>query len=629
MKNKLNQLFGYLNSRASSFIFLFSFFCLAFVFSPYWILPKSRTFGFLLLLFILIAGGFWALASAGLLKGKITKKDISQFLIFLISVLIINFLALKSSIPWRGDEQTHINRTLDLIALVHPGWIVGGFFIFSLLLILVINKPRVGIWLWIFVLLFIGFYFIYRKPINMNNIVDGGFILRRQFVNFWLISFLPALGSFFNHLYFEPFYRVIPFLSVTGIIWVFSEELRKTNFLIAWLWGITIATIPLAFYYSSILYLEMPAVFLMSVVLTRIDTLVFADRISIKNCWGWLALILIGFIKETALIFLFGFLFFRWWFHLIRRNVCFSNFLNFPKDNLISSLKDKSGYYLGEVNIAFSTSFPALLYLLLRSNVGSISRDYVPSINNLFQLPTYSVLLKSYLDQFGVFFLLFIASIIYLFLRKKKYLAVTFTGFFLILMIFFALDDWKYIGYSRFNLFLLPIVLVASTDLIAFLANKSRLVSILIFFLIVANLLLSPILLDGTKKPYWGDYNYNTSEQYYPYAEVLSYIKETRPDSRIFFADAWRQYFVEFYFSKLNWFPKYEFMRSGPNELWVPKENNRNGLNFILLSASNKGYDTVIYHVLGKYIPNINAPFESYKEKLFCNMVHCLVLFYK
>jgi hypothetical protein len=70
-------------------------------------------------------------------------------------------------------------------------------------------------------------------------------------------------------------------------------------------------SIPLVFYYSSIFYLELPAVCLMFVVCLRIDHLLHSDFNEIRNDPAWYALLLLGFIKETTLPFLIVFVIFR------------------------------------------------------------------------------------------------------------------------------------------------------------------------------------------------------------------------------------------------------------------------------------------------------------------------------
>lgn len=626
LQDYFRKIVGYSRPRVFSIVFFLTIFYIAFFFSPYWILPDSRSLRIFLFLFILGAGFFWSVFSAGKISGKITKKDAISFFVLLISIFLLNFLPLFSPIAWRGDEPSHVDRILKLLNLVSPIWVVSFFLFFTLILILVIKKPKVGFPLWILFLISAILLFIVIRPINATN-SDITFLLRYPFANYWVIAVFPAIGSFINSLYSEPLFRIMPLLSTVAITWVFTRELEKSNKLIAWLWAMAIATIPLVFYYSSILYLEMPAVLLMCVVFANLDALLFSDAERVKNCTGWIALLLIGFVKETTVFFLFAYLFFRWGFFIVRKYGWLSKFLSLPKTELGNPAHTKKRMVLGEVNIAFSVLFPALFYLLLRACFRTFSRGYSPDIHNLLQISNYKVMFTSYVDQFGAFFLLFLVSLIFLALSRKKFLVITYLGFFFFDFLFFAMDNKSYLGYSRFNLFILPIILAATTFLILSLSKKSWPIYVLLILLIGINVIKSPILMDGTKKPFWGEYRSNISEHYYPYPQVLLYILENKPDSNVLFADFWRQYDAEFYFSKFHWWPKYKSLVPSPPPVIIPNEDDWSNIDSTLLSARNEGYDSIIYHILGSKIPELAPIIEKYNHQLFCNKAHCLLLF--
>jgi hypothetical protein len=617
----------HLSSRVPSFVFLYSLFCLAFYFSPYWILPKTEIQRTTLLAITLIVGCFWAYYSAGIIKFSFKKKDYFQFILLFLTILIINYLPINSQIPWRGDEARHIQKTLTLMEKIDPIWIVGGFLLIFISIFMVLKKPKFGFWFWAASLLILMLVFFKDRPLSNTG---SYYLLRYPYINYLLISFFPSLLSLVKLQYLESIYRIIPFFSTVGLVWIFSKDLQNKNMLIGWLWGVTIATIPLTFYYSSILYLEMPAVMLMGIALIKMDFLLFEDSTSIKNNVGWIALLIIPFIKETTIVFLLCFLLFRWFFSFRIFQKSIFQKINLPIYFPNAHPRNKWQKLFGELKIAFSVIFPWLFFMVLRSNFASISRQYFFTPSNLLKISTYIALSKSFFDQFGILILVFIVSILFLFRKNKAYLAIMYLGFILINILFYTLDDRKYIGYSRFNLYLLPLFLVAINHLLENNINKKAASSLLIGALLVTNLLLSPILKDGNKKPFWGEYNFNTSEHYYPYYDVLKYLRDTKPDSAIFIADAWRQYYIQFYLSKLNWSPKYEFMvKNIDSNLIVPKEDDWNQLDLIISSAKDKGYDAVIYHVLGSNIPKLKNQIYSYEHKIFCNMAHCLILFYK
>ena len=113
--------------------FLFSFFCLAFVFSPYWVLPQTESGRVFLLLGTLLGGCLWSISSAGEIKIKIKLLDFFWFIILFATILLLNFRSLNSVIPWRGDEDHHINWTIGLINLSRPITIVCVFLLFFLI----------------------------------------------------------------------------------------------------------------------------------------------------------------------------------------------------------------------------------------------------------------------------------------------------------------------------------------------------------------------------------------------------------------------------------------------------------------------------------------------------------------
>ena len=59
---------------------------------------------------------------------------------------------------------------------------------------------------------------------------------------------------------------MVPFLSSFLLVWIFQKDLSRSRPYRNLVWGLVVASIPLVYYYSSILYLEMPAVVLMLIV---------------------------------------------------------------------------------------------------------------------------------------------------------------------------------------------------------------------------------------------------------------------------------------------------------------------------------------------------------------------------
>jgi hypothetical protein len=246
-----------------------------------------------------------------------------------LAVFTIN--SLNYNIPWRGDEDSHIQKTLDLLKIISLNWVLL-YLIFLILFFYKITKKPWGLWRTIAVLLagIIPFFFI--GPALLKNGVN--FLLRYPFINYWFYAIVPMTVRLIQSPYYEILFRMVPFLSTAIIVWIFQTKLN-CSWMMKIVWGISCALIPIILYYSSILYLELPAVVLMLVVCLRIKGLLLKDFDSIRHDLGWYALILIGFVKETAITFLFCLQFFIVvWSDLLPVN--WKKMIKYPLKNLWS-----------------------------------------------------------------------------------------------------------------------------------------------------------------------------------------------------------------------------------------------------------------------------------------------------
>ena len=248
------------------------------------------------------------------------------------------------------------------------------------------------------------------------------------------------------------------------LAWYFQRSLALKEGVPAVLLGLAVGVIPVVYYYSSILYLEMPAVFLMTVVCLRAGDLLKKDFGELKKDPGWYALILTGFIKETTLPFLLCFLVVRSVLYLWNRA------RSDPKTAQgegTTAAKGKSTWYslLGELSVYFVTLVPILYYLIFRS-ISEDTRAYTFTVSNLLNASIYPVIGRAFFEQFGIFLLLFLGGC-FLLGREKKFGML---GFYLAVIlgytIFHTIDQDEYIGYSRFNLFILPAILAGSATLV-------------------------------------------------------------------------------------------------------------------------------------------------------------------
>jgi hypothetical protein len=410
---------------------------------------------------------------------------------------------------------------------------------------------------------------------------------------------------------------VIPLLAATGLVWLVQRNLSGSSFLINLMWVISIATIPIVFYYSSILYIDISAVLLMTIVCFHANDLLNKDFKNIKSSPGWLALVLLGFVKETVFVFLLCFL-------VCRTALTLHKLIVRTEKSFPATIKN---YLIEEFPVVFCVLYPYLLYMAFRfylTNIRGYTRAYSPDISNLFNINLYKLTGRSFIEQFGIFLPFFFWGL-FLLLSRKDYSVFSFTLLLFIgIPLFYGLDSLSqgYIGYSRFNLFVLPPILFGSVSALNQVSKWGKTASALLAcFAIAANLAISPVNLDGTKVPDWGNYLIDTSEHYYPYDQALLWLKNNHGSQRILFSEMYYQYYLSFYFVKFNWHPTYDFRISPENV------DENSDLLRVLSEARQGSFNEVLYQVRENYLPQADETGDFCIEKIFKNQAHRLLLF--
>ena len=598
-----------------SFIFacLASIYILGFIITPYWLLQKSTTEIVFYLILIISVGFVWLLLSANSLQIEFSSKDVKLFLLLLIGTAILNHRALNSVLPLRGDEVLHVERTLEVMYRIPilPSLVI--LVLVSTFLVSGFKEQKWTVIIGIVMVICVIFYFLGE---NLFEDLERypKFFLRYPFVNYWFFAIVPKLASLISSPYYEALYRIMPFLAMVGIAWGVQKKLDLYNVPSTIAWGFAVVTIPLVFYYSSILYIEPPAVFFMTIASLDITNLLCKSSKAISQSASWYALLLVGFVKETAIPFVL-------WFVIVRILVQLRVWSKrTPKED---SGKQFMPLLFGELGVAFSLLAPAFLYMYFRATL-TTARSYAPQISNLFDLSIYPLVIRSFIEQFGLFFFLFIGGCILL-LRNREFTPLLYyVSVSIVILAFHIMDDKAYVGYSRFNLFILPAILAGSLVFILWVTKQKQYIgNLLMFVAIGSNLLLSPINLDGVKKPYWGNYLADTSEHYYPYQDALVWLKNNHANKRMLFTGLDFYYPFQFYWNKLDWKPKREGIRSEEN---ITDETV--ALKKILEKAAREGYKVVVYRVIDE---NLVFPKETgeFRTQVIKNSAHTLIIFYK
>ena len=579
---------------------LFAAYFLALLLPPSW--RTVEPFNVYTAFGLMAAGGIvWAWLAAGSVAFAFRGRDWLLLLVLFAAASAINLRPLLSGIPWRGDEDYHIYRTLWAIELLYirQGPIVlasAGLIVLSVFLAWrrsLLAVPALAVLL---------LCCLKTLPVDIHA---EELLLRYPFLSRWLHMPLPFVAGLCGALYTEFTYRVVPFLCFVLLAWLCARESRKHGFTAMLFLGLGVATMPIVWYYSSILYLEPPAVLLLTLVCLRADRLLSGDPAALRREPAWYALILAGFIKESMFPVLACWL-------LVRAAVRL-----FPARG-----RGLAKALYSEAVIAFCVLFPLMVYLRLRPDTG-IVQVYEPRLSNLADAVLYPALLASFFEQFGVFFALFLAGLAVLFFKRSFGVAWFLTANLILVPLFFIADGPQYTGYSRFNLTLLPAVLAGALAALSALWDKApRLGIILLCLLLPANVLLSPINLDGTKKPFWGVYFDDTAEHYYPYAETIAWLHETHPGASILFAGLSSGHPLVFYFEKEAWHPPFE---APINAHGKPGELADLQAAAARLGALDKAVIVFHPHPKGSNVPDSVGPFSL--EKTFSNQAHSLYVY--
>src|SRR5512135_1390623 len=92
-------------------VLLGSVYVAAFILSSYWNGPQSLPVKYGILTALIAVGAAWAYLSAGQLQLRVSRSSLVYGGLLLAGLFLLNYRALTSVIPWRGDEAGHIFRT--------------------------------------------------------------------------------------------------------------------------------------------------------------------------------------------------------------------------------------------------------------------------------------------------------------------------------------------------------------------------------------------------------------------------------------------------------------------------------------------------------------------------------------
>ena len=573
---------------------------LAFIISPYWLFFNSIYLKLLFLTSILGLGIIWSNIASSAIIIKIKPQNLLYYIVIAFIAIVINYNPINSDLTFGGDEIHHIFKPLIIVKMLRPLHILTVLAAVCLIPFIILKSNKIIIIISaIIISILVALFFIF---IIDNSIISDlqTNVLRYPFFLSIVGSIVPLFAKIGGGEYHSFLYRIIPLLSTIFIGFFSFNYLNKHNYFNRLLITLSIISIPLIYFYSSILELEMPAILLIFIVILNIRDLLNANYDNIIKLQSWYALILIGFIKETTIVFLFTFLLVRFIIQLYNKKRLF-----FKKNNLFN-----------EIKIAFIVSLPLVIYLLFReSNI----RPFIPDIIGVFNPDIYFNLIKYLSIQNGVILIFSIIGITLL-IKKKKYDDILLIfSFISIYILFFALErKGMYLGYSRFNLFFVPIIIYSTLFFIKYLSFPKYTIPIVGILIIVSNIFLSPINIDGSRKSGW---EHTAADLNYPYKQAFKYIKKNNCENILFIQYRAFVYdrFNEFYNSKYD-------IKNDIQTINYEKNTLKNALH----SVKSKKYDVIIAQLLpGETFNSKKHNIKEYKVIIYKNLENQLIIYNK
>lgn len=556
-------------SRTFGIVLLGLLFAVAYLFSPYWLYITTiksntviQTVGtkpsmIITVILLTLTGLLWSYLAAGNVPAQNNQAGQRSFIQRILPlaalaslVLACNYGPLGNSISVLGDESYHITRIRilhkflyflfsDANKLVLP----AGICFVLVALFLFWKRCRTETIIGTISALVLAAYIgavAYFSP----EFYDWLDMLRYPFISYLFEQLGPPWGAY---PYDERTYRLIPLMSAFGVGCFGWWAARRQNVpgVAAFIFAFALTLTPAVYYYSTTLYLELPAVVLLLFVMYYIEPILTEDFLSVRSSPGWYALMAVGFIKETLIALIAG---------IILLRLLFRAFIVVKNKTLTGRT------ILNETAAAFCIAVPLAIYILLRLTFGEPgTRAYTLSFNNITNASLYIVAAKYLWSRFGLILPMALGGLVLCIYRRRFILALPLVVLFLVHFFFHFLEEPDLVGHARFNLFLFPMLAVLAVIGLGRLAGKSRpAVLAAAAVLLLVNILMSPVALTGEKDPLWSSpRNKVTTEYYFPLEESVVWLKSHYPRTPVYISGAYGDSNILWYFDKMGYHPPF------------------------------------------------------------------------
>ncbi|HYM10617.1 MAG TPA: hypothetical protein VEU62_07790 [Bryobacterales bacterium] len=493
-------------------------FALSLLVPPYWLTFGGEEQGppwpFLWFAAMLAAGWAWVAAADSLTGDSEASPPIPVWKAAVIAagLLAIDWAAFFQVVPSRGDESQHIMR-------LWAGLVYAKVLLQSWPAVLAIALALLAAWLWrrsprFAAALGGGCGLWIYAAIEASEHADITWLPRYPGFQMWWQATALLWAPVKSWVAQEALYRIVPFAAVLALaLYIVRVPLAGSPAPTQLGAAFVVATVPTVRYYSTLLYLDLPLAVAMAVAAFEIERLASATRLGkLPGGAGWYALLLLGLLKETALVFL-----------LVAFLFCAAGAVRSPRRWL---------------RLGYALFAPLALFTL----AAGVQRDVGYSFRaaNLATLSNYRILGGALWDQYGLLLALAAAGLILLAI-EKRFLLIAFCLATLAAYTAFYLGDgavmldhgvWrpKYLGHARFMLACLPALAVFGVHALRALPRALAWAAAAIA--LAGNLFVYPVSTVAAPAAHWGDYVFDTSDHFYPYNIVFERCRAEFPRAR-------------------------------------------------------------------------------------------------
>lgn len=599
-------------SRSGAFAACLLIFNLAYIVSPYWLPPPAIWLRVSFLAGCAAVGLVWAWAAADEMRFSLRAAGVAWAAVALATVMVLNWNAATREVAWMGDEDHHLLTTVGLVKLIRswPGTFAGFAVVVAVFAALAWRVRSIAVVATAFVALVVVDGFVATR---MNTIPAN--LTRYPYLPYWFMAG-PVVGLDwitnvlppFSRGWEEAVYRIVPLASAAmlGLAASGAGAVRGRP-IGRWLLMLAIVTIPIVYYYSAIVYLELPAVVLMAIVCFDADALLTAPAGEIRGRPAWAALVVIGFLKETTTPFLIA---------IVACRVV-SRWMK-SRGRLEEMIRE-------EAQMAAAVLLPLLVWLVIR-RIYPGPRVIPFRWGNLFDGGVIVTFCGAWVGQFGVLLALAVVGL-GLMWRERRFAVIVFG------LLAFAgdaaihvIDLPAFAGHARFSLFLLPPLLMMARPVVRAVGRFPAAAGAgVMASWVAANLWMSPVYLDGSIVPFWADRASAAGEHSYPFREAVAWLRENGRGRRVVVGGFRHAYHFDLYTG-----PAWQIDQSPavrPLAIAGGLEREAMELEVLLRIAAENGYEIAIHRVTGAVEPGIADLHGFAASVVFQNKAHMLVLY--